>query len=527
MRMRSWKWLLGSVSMAAIVLAVAGGLMVRRATPILKQRLIATLSARFDSRVELESLQVSLLGGLEVRGRGLQIYPTDDVVAAGAGRPLIAIDEFYFQSGLKGLFVKPMRVDVVHVTGMTISIPPREMRLRQEARPRQKEKMTIVVHEIACDHSRLLIEPRMPGKAPKDFELQEIVMNDVGPDAPWQYRATLTNAVPRGDIHAEGTFGPWVNQDPGASSVNGHYRFDHADLNTIKGIGGMLSSVGEFSGELNKIVVDGETKTPDFSLDTANHPVPLETTFHAIVDGTTGDTYLEPVNATLGSTRFTTTGTVINIKGQGHAIDLDVQVPDGRVDDFLRLAVKSQPVVLTGRMEMKTKLHIRPGSERVAEKISMQSSFSLRAIHFNNPEFQDKVDELSLRAQGEPKLAKPGASDVESHMAGWFTMDDGTMRFSRIAYSMPGADVALKGTYSLDGNQFEFFGDIRTNAKLSQMVTSRWKSWALKPVDPFFHKDGAGAEIPVKITGTRSAPKFGLDLHHKAEKAAATAGEPR
>jgi hypothetical protein len=52
------------------------------------------------------------------------------------------------------------------------------------------------------------------------------------------------------------------------------------------------------------------------------------------------------------------------------------------------------------------------------------------------------------------------------------------------------------------------------------MVTSRWKSWLLKPVDPFFKNEGAGAAIPVKITGTKSEPKFGLDLHHKtsAEK---------
>jgi hypothetical protein len=34
-------------------------------------------------------------------------------------------------------------------------------------------------------------------------------------------------------------------------------------------------------------------------------------------------------------------------------------------------------------------------------------------------------------------------------------------------------------------------------------------------VDPFFKKDGAGAVIPVKVSGTRSAPKFGLDLKHK------------
>jgi hypothetical protein len=35
----------------------------------------------------------------------------------------------------------------------------------------------------------------------------------------------------------------------------------------------------------------------------------------------------------------------------------------------------------------------------------------------------------------------------------------------------------------------------------------------LKPVDPFFKKNGAGAVIPIKVSGTKSAPKFGLNLH--------------
>ncbi len=50
---------------------------------------------------------------------------------------------------------------------------------------------------------------------------------------------------------------------------------------------------------------------------------------------------------------------------------------------------------------------------------------------------------------------------------------------------------------------------------LSQMTSTWWKSLLLKPVDPFFHKHGAGAEIPVKITGTNTAPKFGLDIGGK------------
>jgi len=125
---------------------------------------------------------------------------------------------------------------------------------------------------------------------------------------------------------------------------------------------------------------------------------------------------------------------------------------------------------------------------------------------------------LSLRAQGDPKDAKPGAEDVGSQMMGQFVMDKGKLTFSKLDYSLPGATVALTGEYTLDGEQFEFNGKVRTDAKVSQMVASKWKSILLKPVDPFFKKNGAGAEIPVKISGTKSAPKFGLDLGHKDKK---------
>jgi hypothetical protein len=34
------------------------------------------------------------------------------------------------------------------------------------------------------------------------------------------------------------------------------------------------------------------------------------------------------------------------------------------------------------------------------------------------------------------------------------------------------------------------------------------KHWLLKPVDPFFKKDGAGFVLPIKITGTKDHPQF-------------------
>lgn len=489
--------------------------MLHRADPILRGRVIETLRTRFDSRVELNAFHVSVLKGLEVSGDGLRIYPPDELMAAGAKNPLIELGHFSFHVNVAGLFKTPTHVGTVHVDKMTISVPPREVRQQVPQSNRHLGKIKIVVDEIECNDSKLVIETAKPDKDPKEFVLSHIVMRNVGPDAPWRYDATLVNAIPTGDIHAVGTFGPWVNGSPGDSNVTGHYTFDHADLDTIKGIAGILSSVGDFTGQLNRIVVDGTTDTPDFSIDTANRPVPLHTKFHAIVDGTSGDTYLQPVEARLGQSDFTCRGAVINIKGKGHAIDLDSTIPNGRIEDFLSLAVKTRPVLMTGRLNMKAKLGIRPGDQRVIEKMRLKGNFRLRAIHFTNAEWQDKIDMLSLRARGEAKQAKPGAEDVASQMSGQFVMNNAKMKFDQLFYSLPGADINLAGLYSLDGNELDFSGKVRTKAALSQMVATWWKSWLLKPVDPFFKKHGAGAEIPIKISGSRGSPKFGLDLKHK------------
>jgi hypothetical protein len=509
-----WRLAAWITLIAGIVLLVVGEIMLKRAGPILKGRLIETLSTRFDSHVELDDLQVSLIKGLAVSGRGLRIFAPDDVVAAGAKDPIIAVRQFEFHASLFGLFLKPTHVGTAHVQGLEIKIPPKSVR-QQGKQTRHRGKIKIVVDRTVFDDSQLVIGTDKPDKDPKVFALKHIVLRDVGPNSPSPYDATLTNAIPTGDIHAVGTFGPWNTESPGDSAVNGNYTFQHADLGTIKGIGGILHSVGEFTGRLDRIEVQGTADVPDFTLDTANHPVPLYTRFSAIVDGTTGDTYLQPVQAKLGASEFSSSGAVVNVKGKGHTIDLDVDVPAGHIQDFLQLAVKTQPPVMTGVLAMKTKLHIRPGKESVTQKLGMQGTFGLKQMHFTNPEVQDKVDMLSLRAQGDPKDAKPGAEDVTSRMTGKFKMANGQLTLEDLNFVMPGATVQLAGVYTLDGKKFDFTGKVRTDAKLSQMVASWWKSWPLKVVDPFFHKHGAGAEIPVKVTGTNTAPKFGLDIGHK------------
>src|SRR6202167_6245602 len=108
-------------------------------------------------------------------------------------------------------------------------------------------------------------------------------MKDVGPAQPFQFSAALVNPKPVGNIQSSGLFGPWQQDSPRDTPVQGDYSFSHADLSTIKGIGGILSSVGQYSGTLNHIAVHGTTDTPDFRIAISGHPVALHTEFHAVV----------------------------------------------------------------------------------------------------------------------------------------------------------------------------------------------------------------------------------------------------
>jgi hypothetical protein len=515
-----WRWIVFALLLAVAVLAIVVEAVARRAGPILKGRVIETLSTRFHARVELDTLDVSLAGlfdgGLEVSGEGLRIANPDDVVAAGATRPLIAVKEFRFDANLRGLFLKPMHVGTVRVSGLEIRIPPRQMREAAASSTRREEhgRIRIVVDRFQCQEAELIIDNGNPAKEPKRFELRRIDLARIGPDEPLSYDATLVNAIPRGDIHAAGTFGPWNTESPGDSTITGHYTFDHADLGTIKGIGGTLASVGDFRGRLNRIDVTGSTDTPGFSLDSANQPMPLSTKFHAIVDGTTGDTYLDPVEARLRGTPIVCRGSVVNERGVGHTIDLDVDIPDGQLADLLGLAVKTRPVYLTAGILTRAKLHIRPGKESVAQKLDLRGRFTLRQLRFTNPGVQQRVDEMSMRAQGRPGEAKPDAPLVASEMVGNFVLERGRLTFDKLDYTLPGAEVLLTGVYSLDGEQFDFHGKVRTQAEVSQMVSKWWQRLLLKPVDRFFRKDGAGTEVPIRVSGTRNEPKFGLDFGH-------------
>ena len=213
----------------------------------------------------------------------------------------------------------------------------------------------------------------------------------------------------------------------------------------------------------------------------------------------------------------------------GHDIALTVDVENARIEDFLRITSRSATPFLNGEVKVKTQLHIPPGrrdgSFPVHKRLELNGGFTLDQVQFTNAKIQDRIEELSLRGLGRPKEMKTAdPSSVQSHMEGTFKMAGGVIALPELNYTVPGADIELKGSYALEGGEINFEGAARMQATVSQMVGG-WKGILLKPADRFFKKDGAGTEIPIRIEGTREEPRFSMDFHRKKEAAADKPGQ--
>src|ERR1700674_5742270 len=511
-----WHWIVG-ISLLFIVSISVVGILIFNAKPILRTRVVETLSARFKSKVELEAFDVSLMKGFQVSGEGLRLFGDGDPNNHEPGiQPLIAVAEFRFRMEIRDFLRSPMRVKTVYLRGLRLNLPPREQRGQMTKLGPEGGKIKILVDSFVCDEAQLIINTLKPGKLPLEFDIKSLKMTSIGPDGPMHFDANLTNPKPVGNVLSSGSFGPWQADSPRDTPVSGTYSFNNADLGTIKGIGGILSSTGEYGGTLDNIVVDGKTDTPDFRIATSGRMVPLHTEFHAIVDGTSGDTYLQPVKAKLLNSWVVANGSVVQTQDpNGHRVELEVAIEKGKIEDLLKLAVRTDPPIMTGLVRLKTKFDLPPGEPDVPNRLKLAGTFQVSGAHFPSEKLQAKVDALSRRSRGKPKLALDKIpDDVSSDLKGSFSLADGIISFSQLAFQVPGTRVSLTGKYSLDGNQFDFHGKARMDAKLSHMVTG-WKAILLKPADPFFSKNGAGTELPVKVTGTKSEPHFGSDFGHK------------
>lgn len=526
-----WITAIGVGSLVLVVLAVLTAIRIPFSSDTLRKRVVSTLAARLDSDVELDSLILRFHPNLHAVGTGLTIHHHGrrDVP------PLIAIRSFTIDASIAGLWRR--RVDRVKLDGLTIQVPPGRDAAEQAsesanaasvgppppavlqpapaASPKTESSADryakqVIITELEAPDAQLIILRADASKPARTWKLHTLRLRSVGRSTPLPFESVLTNAVPPGEIETSGTFGPWQVDDPGETPLDGRFRFDRANLGVFKGISGTLSAHGTFGGTLDRIAVDGQTDTPDFTVSVGGHPVPLTTTYHAVVDGTNGDTTLDPVHATFLSTSLVARGGVYEVKGvKGRIVKLDVTMENGRLEDVMRLAVSTPKAPMVGGLSLTTAFAIPPGKVEVVDKLQLDGRFAIEDGRFTDAGVQTKVNELSRRARGRSSEAG-SPSHVTSDFTGRFTLGKGRLALAPVTFDVPGAVVELSGVYGMRRGTIAFNGYLFMDAKISQTMTG-FKSLLLKMADPLFRREGRTV-VPLKVEGTRSDPHFGLDV---------------
>jgi hypothetical protein len=189
-------------------------------------------------------------------------------------------------------------------------------------------------------------------------------------------------------------------------------------------------------------------------------------------------------------------------------VTLDLTMDRARLEDLLWLAVKTPNPPMNGSLVLKTKMILPPGKENVVKKLRLDGTFALSRTRFSDPGIQRKVAELSQRSRG--KSAQRVATSVTSDFKGSFKLAKGLLRIPSVSFDVPGALVHLSGSYGLTSERIDFSGTLNMDAKVSETTTGI-KSVLLKAVDPLFKGKHGGSQIPIRISGTRGNPSFGLD----------------
>ena len=486
----------------------------------LKPRVESLLSERLNLAVTIDEISVSFLPRPRIAGRGMVFrFPGRDDLP-----PFIDVGAFWMDIGL--LSALRRHVETVHLDDMTISVPPDRDRpalgpdpataadegAAPEPGATPPSSDGVVVDHLISHNATLRFLPGKPTDTPLVFVVHDLALEDVGFERAITFRAKLTNPIPRGVVETEGTFGPWRRDLPQAVAIAGKYVFTGADLSTINGIGGRLGSTGTYDGRLTAIHAKGTTNTPDFSLDLGGSPVPLQASYIATIDGTSGTTRLDRVDAVLGQTAIFASGIITNLPGpDGHDIKLNYAITDGRIEDVLRLAMDKPTAMMTGEIALQGTLALPPGRGPVRRRLQLAGSFGLDDARFSDGEVQQKLREFSRRSQGIKKEDGAAMPRVMSDFRGRFALAGGVLSFRELAFQVPGADVRLAGSYRIEGAEIDFRGNLRMKATVSKAMGGV-KSIFLKPFDFIFRKDGAGAVVPIKITGTRDAPKMGIEF---------------
>jgi hypothetical protein len=471
----------------------------------------------FTKQTVIKSLQDASSSTVEITHFHGTYFPYPGCVAEGVifrgssdpnTPPLITVGKLTIRSNFLGVVtrhVPHIQAEKLHIIISSFGTPQKSTNFSNST-----------IDEIVANGA-ILEFTRSPGKLPLIFNIHESTLRNVGAFRNLSFQVKLSNPQPPGEIIASGRFGPWKAGDAGQTPVSGDYTFQNADLSMFHGIAGMLSSHGKFQGTLEHIGVQGSTETPDFEVTSSGHPVQLETQFDAFVNAENGDVILQQGNSNFKETAVTSKGSVVGTSGhEAKTATVDMQVSNGRIQDILRLFVKSEEAPMSGAVTLRAQATIPPGTAPFLTKVELLSDFGVDTGSFKTGT-QQRVNQLSAASRGDKNDDNPAT--VLSDLKGHVVLRQGVATFSNLSFGVPGASAEMHGTYNLLTDGIDLHGILKMDSDLSKMEHGV-KSVLLKAMDPFFTKKAGGSIVPFKIAGTYKHPSFGLDLSGNKENKA-------
>jgi hypothetical protein len=498
------------------VAALAGILLCLLATnwPFTREAMIKRLERASSERVEMRGFKSTFFPYPGCIAEEVVFRPA----APGAGSrpqdPVITIRRLTIQSTFLGLLSKPGRIRSIVADGLRIHVPVGGADLHAAADSKSDQ---IVIEELRAENALLELAKRDAGK-PLVFQIHRVLFRNIGGGNKMPFQVSLHLPTPPGEVQSNGSLGPWKDEKGTVRStpISGTYVLQRADLGVFKSIAGEVSSRGEFSGTLERLNVAGNTDCPQFEVTESGHRFHLATQYRGVIDLRNGDVTLPALQARLGNTNLVANA---SITGKPKTVALNITQGKGEIQDLILLFsnVPASPVI--GPVSFHTQVLLPPERRPFKERVQLTGNFMVDPARFTSADSQAGIDKLSERAKGKKDKGKDHDADddgagfdrVLTQLDGQLVLRNGVANFSRISFSVPGAQGDMNGTYSILNKRVNLRGKMRMNATVSQATTGA-KSFFLKIVDPFYKKKHAGAELPITMTGVYGHTHFAAGL---------------
>ena len=494
----------------AVFLTITWSLLKPLAERQARRLIISSVGQKLHANVTIDTLHLTFHRGIFLDAGNIRALQID---APSGAPPILTLAVLHARVPVLNLLFQHAQGTHVAARGLVLDLSgPAQHLLAQAASGSPKGRPLPLTRLVVVD-STLKLDPTTPGRSAVVIQCSRLALDSLDdPNGPAAFTADLSAPIP--GLHSSGNFGPLNLSSPRDTPISATYQINDAPLNLLVGVTGTASSKGSLAGTLGNIRIDGTAQSPNFALDVSAHPFPVGADFRGVFDLTSGNVLLPAISASFLRTTVKGTGS-IDRQPDGRHVSLDVHIRDGRNEDVITLL--SQPKApFFSSMNLDSKIDIPPGTNSLIHRIHAVGRATLSGVLWTNPAIQAQMNSLSMRASGHADQAEDHPASIPlaySTMSGNFNLREASIAIDHLSYTLPGAAILMQGSYPLIAPELEFHGLVRTVASASHMETGI-KSILLKPISPFLKKNGAGMQVPISLTGSKTAPVLALDLSH-------------